>query len=652
MTSAIRAVTEQPAKSAQKKAANLMYRPDIDGLRAIAVLAVILYHFKVPFFTGGFVGVDIFFVISGYLITTGILNQHEKSQFEFGEFYTRRVRRLIPALLFTIATSYIVSALIFSPNDFKQMSGSAVYALGGLSNIFFWLESGYFDSAATIKPLLHTWSLSVEIQFYIIWPIILLLICRKTNNLLIPLLGLITAGLAAAYSFLRIDAVGAFFLTPFRIHEFLLGSLVVVLERGHINKSLKEILYAVGLALVTAPIFLYDSDRTLFPGLAALAPSLGAALMILSGDSSVMAGLCRSWPAKKIGEISYSLYLVHWPLYVFASYLVVRDLAPTETVTLITANFLFAAALFTLIERPFRSQKETGLSGTNFALASLGCATIIMIAASSSWGQNGWEWRVPKEIRNITNINKLQLDKYTWATQLSLDLRPDFDADSGKQKILIIGDSQAADVANMLSESDHASEFDIVSRIVVTDCATPMIEANEAENFFNQSNPFTIKRPELITPCQEQITRATNTELLNAADRIYISMLWRPFALEYNLRAIQKIASLTKATVYIVGRKDLTKSSIEITSSLGRIAGLNHHAARFHNPEVDITSRQLSKVPGTKFVDMMKLICETKDSCIVLTDKNKPIFFDREHLTKEGAQYVGRAFYSTVTGNL
>lgn len=146
------------------------YRPDIDGLRAIAVIFVILYHFNVGLFSGGFVGVDIFFVISGYLITKGILEKQHEGAFEFSDFYFRRVRRLIPALLATIVVSYIAAYILFSPADFKQMSGSTVYAISGLSNLFFWMESGYFDTSSIVKPLLHTWSLSVEIQFYIIWP--------------------------------------------------------------------------------------------------------------------------------------------------------------------------------------------------------------------------------------------------------------------------------------------------------------------------------------------------------------------------------------------------------------------------------------------------------------------------------------------------
>ncbi|MNJ34176.1 O-acetyltransferase OatA [compost metagenome] len=648
MTSAIKSVEGQPPKADQQTAAHLKYRPDIDGLRAIAVLAVILYHFKIPFFTGGFVGVDVFFVISGYLITKGILSQQKKGRFEFGEFFTRRVRRLIPALLFTIAASYAASALLFSPNDFKQMSGSTVYALTGISNIFFWMESGYFDSASIVKPLLHTWSLSVEIQFYILWPIILALLARLTKNFLVPTAALLVLGSVAAYSFLTTDAIGAFFLTPFRIHEFLFGALIVFLERSKIGRAAKEAIYLIGLVLVIAPIFIYDSEKTLFPGLAALIPVIGAALMILGGDSASTAGLCRSWPATKIGEISYSLYLVHWPIFVFASYILMQDLSPGETAVLICATFVTAITLFHLVERPLRAPKRTSLSGNGFALASLGYSTALIVIASSSWGQNGWEWRVPEEIRNITNIDKPLLDKYTWTIHNALNEKTEFERTGKKEKILIIGDSQAADVANMLSESGHSQSMDIVTRIIVTDCATPLIDGDDSDEFFNRVNPMTIKRPELVTPCIDKIARATSENLLQSADRVFIAMLWRPFATNYNIKAIESIASMTSAKVYVVGRKDLSKSSIDIASSLGRTTGINHYAARFHNPDVALTSQLLSKLQGVTFVDMMKITCPKEDSCIVLTNDNRPIFFDNAHLTKEGARYVGSTFVSEI----
>ncbi|WP_370599545.1 acyltransferase family protein [Pseudomonas nitroreducens] len=624
------------------------YRPDIDGLRAIAVLAVILYHFKIPFFKGGFVGVDVFFVISGYLITKGILNQQYKNRFDFGDFYTRRVRRLIPALLATIASSFLAAALLFSPEDFKQMSGSTVYALAGISNFFFWMQSGYFDSASTVKPLLHTWSLSVEIQFYIIWPLILIGITRMTKNVLAATSAIFVVVAAAAYVFLQQDASGAFFLTPFRIHEFLLGALVVLVERNKMSAALKELTYLAGLFLVVAPIFLYSSDGTLFPGLAALVPVAGAALMIFAGRSAKAAWPCRSWAATKIGEISYSLYLVHWPLFVFASYFLMRELTALETITLVGITSIAAIALYSLIEKPLRKAKGSKLSGNGFALASLGCSTALIVVASSSWGQNGWEWRVPEEIRNITNINKPELEKYTWKVHNALNERAGFDVGSKKEKILIIGDSQAADVVNMLSESANANNLDIVTRVILTDCSALTLQPEEYDDFFNKVNAMTIKRPELIAPCKNRIARAANENLIKSADKIIISMFWRDFATKYNVRAVEKVASMTNAKVYVVGRKDMEKSSIDITSALGRTSGINQFASRFRNPEAEQTSTPLSQIPGTKYINMMNINCPTETSCLVLTDENKPIYFDKTHFTPEGAKYVSQSFASAI----
>lgn len=534
------------------------YRPDIDGLRAIAVLAVILYHFKVPFFHGGFVGVDVFFVISGYLITKGILSQQGKGRFDFGDFYTRRVRRLIPALLATIAASFTAAAFLFSPEDFKQMSGSTVYALSGISNLFFWMQSGYFDSESTVKPLLHTWSLSVEIQFYILWPLILVSVTRLTKNVLAATLVIFVVGAAAAYFFLQQDASGAFFLTPFRIHEFLLGALVVLVERNKVNAALKELAYLAGLALVIAPIFLYSSDGTLFPGLAALVPVAGAALMIFAGGGAKAAWPCRSWAATKIGEVSYSLYLVHWPLFVFASYYLMRELTALETIALGAMTFIAAIALYSLIEKPLRKANGSKLSGNGFALASLGCSTALIVVASSSWGQNGWDWRLPEAVRKVAEIDKEAANKYVFTMHDVLSKRQ-FSNDGIKEKILIIGDSQAGDLANILNESGYLASHDVISRKITSNCATPWISELDAQVFFSKENQLTLKSPTLIKRCQDEIKLANDSKLLQSADKIYIAMYWRRFASEKYVAAINHITAQTNAKVYVFGRKDLSK---------------------------------------------------------------------------------------------
>ncbi|WP_052261115.1 acyltransferase family protein [Pseudomonas sp. C5pp] len=624
------------------------YRPDIDGLRAIAVLAVILYHFKVPFFHGGFVGVDVFFVISGYLITKGILSQQGKGRFDFGDFYTRRVRRLIPALLATIAASFIAAAFLFSPEDFKQMSGSTVYALAGISNLFFWMQSGYFDSASTVKPLLHTWSLSVEIQFYILWPLILVGVTKLTKNVLAATTLIFVIGAAAAYFFLQQDASGAFFLTPFRIHEFLVGALVVLVERNKVNAALKELAYLAGLALVIAPIFLYSSNGTLFPGLAALVPVAGAALMIFAGGSAKAAWPCRSWAATKIGEVSYSLYLVHWPLFVFASYFLMRELTALETTALAGMTFIAAIALYSLIEKPLRKAKGAKLSGNGFALASLGCSTALIVVASSGWGQNGWEWRVPAEIAEIAKIDINAERAYVWQRHNLLNKKDRFDEGNSNPKLLIIGDSQAGDLINILDKSGISNSYNIVSRVVGSDCGTPLIDETKINEFFRETNPFSAKNPTVTQKCTAMLHRANDEHLISSADKVFIAMRWRDFGENEYTSAITNAIKQYKAKFYIFGRKDISKGSIEIATKFGRIHGIENYAARFKTNDAAMLNLRLKEIDGSNFVDLLSITCPEKNKCIVISAEGKPIFFDQEHLTRFGVSEFSKIIPSML----
>ncbi|WP_227734571.1 acyltransferase family protein, partial [Yersinia proxima] len=223
------------------------YRSDIDGLRAIAVIAVILYHFNLFNVSGGFIGVDVFFVISGYLITKGILSLSGTGRFSYSGFYIRRSRRLLPALIVVIFISYLVSSIIFSPVDFGLMSLSTIFSVLGFSNVYFWLSSGYFDADSSIKPLLHTWSLSVEMQFYLIWPFIVVFFSSKFNKFLFPFIAIFTITVFIASTiYLKHDSSGAFFLTPFRMHEFSIGALVLFFERFNRSKITNDILYSIG----------------------------------------------------------------------------------------------------------------------------------------------------------------------------------------------------------------------------------------------------------------------------------------------------------------------------------------------------------------------------------------------------------------------
>lgn len=292
------------------------YRGEVDGLRAVAVLLVLFHHLGFSLFSGGYVGVDVFFVISGYLITRLITHEIREKSFSFGRFYTRRVTRLAPALLATIAGALIVGFFVFTPQDFADLGQSAIYSIISVVNFHFWSTAGYFDTEALQKPLLHIWSLAVEEQFYFIWPIALILLLKLNRTLIISTIFIIIiASTAAAQYVLPLDPDAAYYLLPFRAAELAIGALLCFVPPIG-NRIARNILPIIGMGAIVASGVLY-SRETPFPGVAALLPTVGTALIIMSGGLNFTAQALRLPPVVYIGKISYSLYLVHWPLIVF-----------------------------------------------------------------------------------------------------------------------------------------------------------------------------------------------------------------------------------------------------------------------------------------------------------------------------------------------
>ncbi len=385
------------------------YRPDIDGLRSIAVLSVLFFHFDLAAMTGGFIGVDVFFVISGFLITRLIVDELERDgSFRFGRFYTRRIRRLFPAMLTTYTLSLVAAFLLFSPEEMQRASSSIVYALASISNILFWQEADYFDVAASVKPLLHTWSLSVEEQFYLFWPATLFLIVTKApRRLLAPLLGLLAvASLAAAEVMLRHDPAGAFYLLPSRIFEFLMGAAVVWLGRHRpARDGVEDVLLALGLVLIVVPAFLY-SKATNFPGLAAALPCAGAALTIYAGRAPRL-GLILSNPVTvAIGRWSYSIYLVHWPLFVFWSAYTFADVSLAEKLALTALSILLGWLQYRLVEERHRHVRKDSWSAPWFVTAAVALAVLLAVPAWKIKAAHGLAWRIPEERRKLLQADR------------------------------------------------------------------------------------------------------------------------------------------------------------------------------------------------------------------------------------------------------
>lgn len=364
----------------------MKYRREIDGLRALAVLPVMLFHAGFETFRGGFVGVDIFFVISGYLITTIILAELERGKFSIVEFYERRARRILPAMFVVLLVCIPCAWLWLLPSDMKEFSRSLIAVSLFSSNILFWRESGYFDTAAELKPLLHTWSLAVEEQFYLVFPLLLMLLWKRGRRLTIVLLVLILiVSLAVAQWGSLVKPVPAFYLLPTRSWELLMGGLAAIYlstpNRRDLGHSVKEIGGWLGIALILYAVFAY-SRYTPFPGLFAVVPTSGALLIITMTSEQTSAGrFIGSRIFVGLGLISYSAYLWHQPILAFYRRLHLPE-ARIAYLGLLGATLVIAYISWAVVERPFRLR-------SNFTRKSIFSISALLMASFIGFGLYG-----------------------------------------------------------------------------------------------------------------------------------------------------------------------------------------------------------------------------------------------------------------------
>ena len=354
------------------------YRADIDGLRALAVIPVLFFHAGFTGFSGGFVGVDVFFVISGYLITSIILEDIEAGRFSIISFYERRIRRIFPALFGTLLVSTVIAALILLPDELKNFGQSVTAATLFASNVLFWEEAGYFARAADEMPLLHTWSLAVEEQFYLVFPLFLVLLVRTGRNSVVFTAAAILLSFALAIWAVPHAPDAAFYLAPMRAWELLLGALLAM---GALppprRQAARDALSVAGLAFLLWSVFTFSAE-TSFPGASALLPCLGTALLIHAGaDGPSIGGRMLSWrPIVLTGLVSYSLYLWHWPLLVFGELYALRELTGAEALGILLLSGLIATLSWRYVERPFRGRNPVLTRPRLFAAAG-----VVMLSA-------------------------------------------------------------------------------------------------------------------------------------------------------------------------------------------------------------------------------------------------------------------------------
>lgn len=464
MTLDVNRAGEYGRASALKPESTFTYRPDIDGLRAVAVLSVVLFHANlgVP---GGFVGVDVFFVISGFLITHLVVRDLRGGTFRLGDFWQRRARRILPALLPAVIGALLLSIAFLPPAPLAIAASSAAWLGGFASNIFFWKKLDYFSTAAESTPLLHTWSLAVEEQFYLLFPPLLMLgakiVKRSINRLVLLVAALATMSLVASLWLTKSQPMLAFYFLPTRAFELLTGALLVFLPKSLLDHSgrIREVLSMAGLLLIGGACFFYTKE-TPFPGWHALVPCLGTALFILSNTSTAAAvptwsGKALAWrPFVFVGLVSYSFYLWHWPPLALANHWHFASNSPASRAALVLGAFVCAVLSWRFVEKPFR-KPGASKRGVIVAICSALALGALIAAGSAIAANDGKISRVPPQA--LAWLGAYMDPKYAYPvmpSRVKSDTLPTVGVDDPEvdPTILIWGDSHAMAVMSVIDE--------------------------------------------------------------------------------------------------------------------------------------------------------------------------------------------------------
>ncbi len=643
----------------------LNYRADIDGIRAIAVLAVVFYHLDIKLFSGGFVGVDIFFVISGFLITAIIVREIAENEFSLLKFYDRRIRRIFPALFTVLLGTLIAGALIFSAKEFKEFGNSLIATTLFVSNIFFWSQAGYFDVPSALKPLLHTWSLAVEEQYYIFFPLLLVFLMRfLRSSLKFILLGIAVASFAFSVYSLSYDVNSTFYLVHTRIWELLIGSLFAIrLIPVVSNLFLRNVLGVVGLTMLSLPIFFYTND-TPFPGAAALLPTLGTALIIYSGIESesqtFVAKLLSFQPVVFVGKISYSLYLWHWPVIVFAKYYLILELKTWETAAVLLLAFILATLSWLFVEAPFRH-------GTTFekrkVFASAAVAMILMGAFGAViYLNNGFPKRFSTLDKTASekpqkSCNPSMLDNQNYVLRAcTLGKR------TGEPSFLLVGDSHARAIAPSVQASALRAG---VTGIVVYRAACPILLevhiSSLCDSFLEKMTDYIQAHPNFktIILSSRWSLYADGARYKSEGGRLVHLFNTRPTSAQNDTNATLFKLGLNRMVDKLrgMGRKVVIVSQIpEIGYNVPSVLSIAERTGRDINKIIGPSMKEyfdrnkpvipvmvsLAEKENVRVVHPWKLLCK-QEKCLVAI-KGRALYMDDDHLSNFGAQYISSIF--------
>lgn len=625
----------------------MKYRAEIDGLRAVAIMPVIFFHAGFTLFSGGYVGVDIFFVISGYLITSIVLSDLRAKTFSFGAFYERRARRIFPALFVVLLSTLPFAWLWLLPEDLKSFSKSLYFVASFCSNILFWKTSGYFDGDAELKPLLHTWSLGVEEQYYMLFPVVMWLLWRFQKRLITWVIGsLMLMSLFAADSKISISPMSAFYFLPYRAWELLIGALIASYELS--KKETRpiwqnQICSALGAALVVFSIFFLDK-KTPYPSHFTLTPVIGAALLIMFAKPRTLVHRALANRAlAAIGLVSYSAYLWHQPIFALTKHRLGSDLEFPILGALVTLVFVLSYFSWKYVEHPCRDRARFGKRSV--VVASL--TGLVFFGGIGALGdmKDGFPNRFNYKEKYAGDIGQEPYYEYaekrffvctpdhlaqqalTWgSTKRCMQSKKDAPID-----VILLGDSHAEHLFIGLSESFSKSNF----------------------AFYIKASPSLIRNDEYQEIFQE-IARN------RSAHTVVLSMFWvgkihsLPNDQSFERELIDTVKFLLDQDKKVVVIDDVPRfpfpaerckySAHETGRSTCEISKWS--VMRYELLYKDILERLTQDFPQVRYIPLRDYFC-SDESCS-MTQDGVVLYRDNHHLNILGSQYVGAKLFELL----
>ncbi|MEQ8822876.1 MAG: acyltransferase family protein [Filomicrobium sp.] len=628
------------------------YLRHVDGLRAVAVLSVIFYHFGIPYMDGGFVGVDVFFVISGFLITRLICDEIQKTgQFSFKRFYARRVRRLAPALLVVLGFSAIFAIVLLTPEHLYHFGRSLAASALSVSNVLFWTEAGYFDADSHTKPLLHTWSLSIEEQFYLLWPglIALLMVWLRLGQgaLVVVVTVLFCGSLALNHlwvtgSFDENYRSTIFFLLPFRVYEFAIGAAgVFVLPFFRGRQHVQEVLMVSGLAMIGWSVITYNED-VVFPYLAGLIPCLGALFVIVSSEAKIAGRLISNNVSVAIGLISYSLYLWHWPFLVFYGFATGSTPSLVGVLILIAATFAAAFLTYIYVETPCRraapSQSARSVKFNTVSVSLLALGLVVVAGAGTS---------------HALRLEYLPSGWALSAGDIKQGMARRLEIAGQSCKIAALDDTTKCDLARpnivlLLGNSHEPDGYTALHKIYGQDPSVQLISFESMNGCKIQLKDRTARSDVGWGNCKERVARLMEPSFIKKLD-IVVYASHQPFAgnKAKAWRVLQLMQQLNpNLKILVLGGFLQTRAPC---SQLINEAGSFEACTQTENvtykglDEQNFARTKAHRNVAYSYIDTFRLLCpnERLDSCVTKIN-GEPVFYDKHHLSFSLSQRLGR----------